>query len=159
MTGALGAAQVGIQSSQNGIQSQLASPNDPLTLHLAKMSRSQLNEIMSEMKVCISENFTFLFWISLIASEFLDYWYIYCLIWWQLMATQNKEQARQLLLTKPQLLKALFQVFIYCLPLGIVVFLWHFLSVPCVHYAHVPIYVCGFYFRLLYIFAWWAFCS
>lgn len=76
MTGALGAAQVGIQSNQNGIQSQLASPNDPLTLHLAKMSRNQLNEIMSEMK---------------------------------LMATQNKEQARQLLLAKPPLLKALFQ--------------------------------------------------
>lgn len=46
------------------------------------------------------------------------------------MATQNKEQARQLLLAKPQLLKALFQVFIYCIPLGIVVFSWHFLSVP-----------------------------
>lgn len=66
MTGALGAAQVGVQSNQNGIQSQLASPNDPLTLHLAKMSRNQLNEIMSEMKVCILENFMFLFWISLI---------------------------------------------------------------------------------------------
>lgn len=69
------------------------------------------------------------------------------------MATQNKEQARQLLLAKPQLLKALFQVFIYCLPLGIVVFSWHFLSVPCIHYAHVPIYVCGFYYRVLYIFS------
>lgn len=67
------------------------------------------------------------------------------------MATQNKEQARQLLLAKPQLLKALFQVYIYCLPLGIVVFSWHFLSV--LHYAHVPIYVCGFYYRVLYIFS------
>lgn len=67
------------------------------------------------------------------------------------MATQNKEQARQLLLAKPPLLKALFQVFIYCLPLGIVVFSWHFLSV--LHYAHVPIYVCGFYYRVLYIFS------
>lgn len=67
------------------------------------------------------------------------------------MATQNKEQARQLLVAKPQLLKALFQVYIYCLPLGIVVFSWHFLSV--LHYAHVPIYVCGFYYRVLYIFS------
>ncbi|KAJ0025064.1 hypothetical protein Pint_07836 [Pistacia integerrima] len=76
MTGALGGAQVGIQSNQNGVQSQLASANDPLTLHLAKMSRSQLNDIMSELK---------------------------------LMASQNKELSRQLLLAKPQLLKALFQ--------------------------------------------------
>lgn len=67
------------------------------------------------------------------------------------MATQNKEQARQLLVAKPQLLKALFQVFVYCLPLGIVVFSWRFLSV--LHYAHVPIYVCGFYYRVLYIFS------
>ena len=69
------------------------------------------------------------------------------------MATQNKEQARQLLLAKPPLLKALFQVFIYCLPLGILVFTWHFLSVPRIHYAHVPIDVCGFYYRVLYIFS------
>ncbi|XP_044475597.1 cleavage stimulating factor 64-like isoform X3 [Mangifera indica] len=76
MTGALGGAQVGILSNQNGVQSQVASANDPLTLHLAKMSRSQLNDIMSELKS---------------------------------MATQNKELTRQLLLAKPQLLKALFQ--------------------------------------------------
>lgn len=46
MTGALGGGQVGTQSNQSG-------PSDPLTLHLAKMSRNQLKEIMSEMKVCI----------------------------------------------------------------------------------------------------------
>ncbi|PON48973.1 Splicing factor-like protein [Parasponia andersonii] len=69
MAGALGGAQAGMQG-------QLALTNDPLTFHLAKMSRSQLNEIMSEMK---------------------------------LMATQNKEFARQLLLARPQLPKALFQ--------------------------------------------------
>ncbi|KAM1348435.1 hypothetical protein ACFX13_002718 [Malus domestica] len=69
MAGALGGAQ-------SGLQNQLASPNDPLTLHLAKMSRGQLNQIMSELKV---------------------------------IATQNKELARQLLLARPQLPKALFQ--------------------------------------------------
>ncbi|KAF5444505.1 hypothetical protein F2P56_033631 [Juglans regia] len=67
MAGALGGAQAGIQS---------ALANDPLTLRLAKMSRSQLNGIISELK---------------------------------LMATQNKELARQLLIARPQLPKALFQ--------------------------------------------------
>ncbi|KAB1219920.1 NAC domain-containing protein 78 [Morella rubra] len=74
MAGALGGAQAGIQSNQNGLHSQSALANDPLTLHLAKMSRSQLNEIMSELK---------------------------------LMATQNKELSRQLLVARPQLPKAL----------------------------------------------------
>lgn len=76
MAGALGGVQAGTQSNQNGLHSQSALANDPLTLRLAKMSRSQLNEIMSELKV---------------------------------MATQNKELARQLLLARPQLPKALFQ--------------------------------------------------
>ncbi|GKU90793.1 hypothetical protein SLEP1_g4744 [Rubroshorea leprosula] len=76
MAGALGGMQVGLQSNQNGLQGQSAAANDPLTLHLAKMSRTQLNEIMSDLKK---------------------------------MATQNKEQARQLLLARPQLLKAIFQ--------------------------------------------------
>lgn len=51
MTAALGGAQTGIPSNQNGLQSQQALANDPLTLHLAKMSRSQLSEIISELKV------------------------------------------------------------------------------------------------------------
>ncbi|KDP22708.1 hypothetical protein JCGZ_01932 [Jatropha curcas] len=76
MAGALGGAQTGMQSNQNGLQSQSALASDPLTLHLAKMSRSQLNDIMSELKG---------------------------------MATKNREQARQLLLARPQLPKALFQ--------------------------------------------------
>ncbi|XP_021902654.1 cleavage stimulating factor 64 [Carica papaya] len=76
MAGALGGAQSSLQPNQNGLQNPLAPTSDPLTLHLAKMSRSQLNEIMSELKI---------------------------------MATRNKEQARQLLLARPQLLKALFQ--------------------------------------------------
>ncbi|KAJ9146049.1 hypothetical protein P3X46_028364 [Hevea brasiliensis] len=76
MAGTLGGAQTGMQSNQNGLQSQSALASDPLTLHLAKMSRSQLTDIMLELKV---------------------------------MATQNKEQARQLLLARPQLPKALFQ--------------------------------------------------
>lgn len=53
MTAALGGAQSGIQPNQNGMQSQSALTNDPLTLHLAKMSRSQLTEIISELKVNI----------------------------------------------------------------------------------------------------------
>ncbi|KAF2297495.1 hypothetical protein GH714_024391 [Hevea brasiliensis] len=77
MAGALGGAQTGMLANQNGLQSQSALASDPLTLHLAKMSRSQLNDIMSELKV---------------------------------MATQNRELARQLLLARPQLPKALFQL-------------------------------------------------
>ncbi|KAK4601596.1 hypothetical protein RGQ29_010956 [Quercus rubra] len=76
MAGTLGGAQAGMQSNPNGLHSQSALANDPLTLHLAKMSRSQLNEIMFELKA---------------------------------MATQNKELARQLLVARPQLPKALFQ--------------------------------------------------
>ncbi|KAI4346569.1 hypothetical protein L6164_007454 [Bauhinia variegata] len=76
MAAALGGAQSGIQSNQNGLQSQSALAHDPLTLHLAKMSRSQLNDMISELKA---------------------------------MATQHKELARQLLLSRPQLPKALFQ--------------------------------------------------
>ncbi|KHN00771.1 Cleavage stimulation factor subunit 2 [Glycine soja] len=63
-------------NDRNREQSQSALAHDPLTLHLAKMSRSQLTEIISELKG---------------------------------MATQNKELARQLLLSRPQLPKALFQ--------------------------------------------------
>ncbi|GAV82902.1 RRM_1 domain-containing protein/CSTF2_hinge domain-containing protein [Cephalotus follicularis] len=76
MSRVLGGSQAGIQSNQNGLQRQSASNNDPLTLLLAKMSRSQLNEILSELKA---------------------------------ITMQNKEMARQLLLARPQLLKALFQ--------------------------------------------------
>ncbi|KAB2025150.1 hypothetical protein ES319_D06G132000v1 [Gossypium barbadense] len=76
MAGALGGAQAGLQPNQNVLPNQSAPASDPLTLHLAKMSRSQLNEIMSELKK---------------------------------MATRNKELARELLLSKPQLLKAIFQ--------------------------------------------------
>ncbi|KAL5560071.1 hypothetical protein UlMin_036282 [Ulmus minor] len=75
MAETLGGAQAGMQSHV-GLQGQSAMASDPLTLHLAKMSRNRLNEIMSELK---------------------------------LMATQNKELARQLLLARPQLPKALFQ--------------------------------------------------
>ncbi|XP_073223793.1 cleavage stimulating factor 64 isoform X2 [Cicer arietinum] len=76
MTAALGGSQSAIQSNQNGLQNQSALANDPLTLHMAKMSRSQLTEIISELKG---------------------------------MATHNKDLARQLLLSRPQLPKALFQ--------------------------------------------------
>ncbi|CAN8235475.1 unnamed protein product [Cochlearia groenlandica] len=73
MAGALGGPQVGSQFGQSTVQ---ARASDPLTLHLATMSRSQLTEIISSVK---------------------------------LMATQNKDQARQLLVSSPQLLKAVFQ--------------------------------------------------
>ncbi|XVF63215.1 hypothetical protein PTKIN_Ptkin09bG0069900 [Pterospermum kingtungense] len=76
MAGALGGVQAGLQPNQNALPSQPVPASDPLTLHLAKMSRSQLNEIMSGLKK---------------------------------MATENKELARQLLLAKPQLSKAIFQ--------------------------------------------------
>ncbi|KAH9615798.1 hypothetical protein KSS87_006603 [Heliosperma pusillum] len=75
MAGALGGPQIS-QIIQNGLQNQAPVGNDPLTHHLAKMSRSQLNQIVHEMKV---------------------------------LATQNKEFARQILLASPQLPKALFQ--------------------------------------------------
>lgn len=76
MAGALGGVQAGLQRNQHALPSQPVPASDPLTLHLAKMSRSQLNGIISELKK---------------------------------MATQNKELARELLLAKPQLLKAVFQ--------------------------------------------------
>ncbi|KFK41601.1 cleavage stimulating factor 64 [Arabis alpina] len=72
MAGALGGPQVSSQFTQGTLQ---VPASDPLTLHLAKMSRSQLSEIVLSVK---------------------------------LMATQNKEQARQLLVARPQLLKAVF---------------------------------------------------
>ncbi|KAI3919924.1 hypothetical protein MKW98_001180 [Papaver atlanticum] len=76
MAGALGSAQNGAMSQQNGLPGQFGLGSDQLTHYLAKMSRNQMFEIMSEMKA---------------------------------MATQNKELARQLLLSSPQLPKALFQ--------------------------------------------------
>ncbi|KAF8062820.1 hypothetical protein N665_1195s0007 [Sinapis alba] len=69
MAGALGGPQVGLQSALQ------VPASDPLTLHLAKMSRTQLSEIITSIK---------------------------------LMATQNKEEARQLLVSRPQLLKSVF---------------------------------------------------
>ncbi|XP_073299501.1 cleavage stimulating factor 64-like isoform X2 [Primulina huaijiensis] len=76
MAGAIGAAQTANSSDQIGLQTQALSGIDPLTRHLAKMSRNQLTEIMAELKA---------------------------------MATQNKEEVRQVLLAIPNLPKALFQ--------------------------------------------------
>ncbi|KZV46346.1 cleavage stimulating factor 64 [Dorcoceras hygrometricum] len=76
MAGAIGAPQNASSSDQIGLQTQALSGIDPLTRHLAKMSRNQLIEIMAELKA---------------------------------MATQNKEQALQVLLAIPNLAKALFQ--------------------------------------------------
>ncbi|KAE8701848.1 Cleavage stimulating factor 64 [Hibiscus syriacus] len=51
---ALGGVQAGLQ--QKAFLGQPAPATDPLTLHLAKMSRSQLNEIMSELKKMATQN-------------------------------------------------------------------------------------------------------
>ncbi|PRQ24527.1 putative nucleotide-binding alpha-beta plait domain-containing protein [Rosa chinensis] len=56
MAGALGGPQAVLQSNQNGLQNQSALANDPLTLHLAKMSRSQLTQIISEVKGMAIQN-------------------------------------------------------------------------------------------------------
>lgn len=53
MAGALGAAQMGSSLTQTGLHNQFGSGIDPLSLYLSKMSRSQLYEIISDMKVCI----------------------------------------------------------------------------------------------------------
>ncbi|KAL6321069.1 hypothetical protein AAG906_012059 [Vitis piasezkii] len=53
MAGALGGAQAGSKSKQNGFQSQPMLESDPLTLHLEKMSRNQLNEVISDLKAQI----------------------------------------------------------------------------------------------------------
>ncbi|KAL8474492.1 hypothetical protein ACS0TY_031087 [Phlomoides rotata] len=76
MGGALGSAQNATTSNEMGLQNQSLLGTDPLTHHLAKMSRSQLTDIVSELKA---------------------------------IATQNKEQAQQLLLAFPNFPKALFQ--------------------------------------------------
>ncbi|KAK1300215.1 Zinc finger CCCH domain-containing protein 25 [Acorus calamus] len=57
MTGALGKPQTGsTYMSQNGFPGQSGIGNDPLTQYLAKMSRHQLYEIMSEMKALATHN-------------------------------------------------------------------------------------------------------
>ncbi|WCJ24894.1 cleavage stimulating factor 64 [Euphorbia peplus] len=55
MSGALGGVQTGVHSNQS-LHSQSALASDPLTLHLAKMSRFQLNDIVSEMKAMAQQN-------------------------------------------------------------------------------------------------------
>lgn len=56
MAGALGGPQVGRKGNQNALHSQALLGSDPLTLHLAKMSRSQLNDILSELKAMATED-------------------------------------------------------------------------------------------------------
>lgn len=52
MARALGGSQISqLPVMQNGLHNFSGLGNDPLTQYLAKMSRQQLNEIMSEMKV------------------------------------------------------------------------------------------------------------
>ncbi|KAF7126646.1 hypothetical protein RHSIM_Rhsim11G0089600 [Rhododendron simsii] len=56
MAGVLGGAQASRELNLNGLQGQAASYSDPLTLNLAKMSRNQLNEVMSELKVMATQS-------------------------------------------------------------------------------------------------------
>lgn len=51
MAGALGSAQTASMPNQIGLQNPSLLGSDPLTRHLAKMSRSQLTEVLSELKV------------------------------------------------------------------------------------------------------------
>ncbi|XP_031113077.1 cleavage stimulating factor 64 isoform X1 [Ipomoea triloba] len=100
MAGALGAAQMGSSLTQTGLHNQFGSGIDPLSLYLSKMSRSQLYEIISDMKA---------------------------------IATQNKEQARQILHTVPNLSKAIFQA---QLMLGLVT--PQMLQMPNIRQSSVP---------------------
>lgn len=52
MAQSLGSAQTGGVSNQIGMHGRPTLGSDPLTLHLSKMSRNQLIEVISEMKVC-----------------------------------------------------------------------------------------------------------
>ncbi|KAI7996453.1 Cleavage stimulating factor 64 [Camellia lanceoleosa] len=56
MAGVLGGAQGRREMNQNGLQGQPALYSDLFTLHLAKMSRNQLNEVMFELKVMAMQN-------------------------------------------------------------------------------------------------------
>lgn len=51
MAGALGAAQTASIPNQTGLQNLSLLGTDPLTRHLAKLSRSQLTEVLAEFKV------------------------------------------------------------------------------------------------------------
>ena len=53
MAGALGSGQSNSNISQNGIQSQPTLGTDPLTLHLAKIPKARLTEVLNEVKVRI----------------------------------------------------------------------------------------------------------
>lgn len=56
MAGALGGSQTTGSSLQNGFQNQSSAGNDPLTHYLAKMSKFQLNEVLSELKTLATNN-------------------------------------------------------------------------------------------------------
>ncbi|KAI4364970.1 hypothetical protein MLD38_021001 [Melastoma candidum] len=56
MTGALGGPQVGSFLNENGFQSHSTIAGDPLTLHLANMSKNQLSEVLSELKGFATRN-------------------------------------------------------------------------------------------------------
>ncbi|KAH7681025.1 cleavage stimulation factor subunit 2 protein [Dioscorea alata] len=56
MAGALGGSQTLGSSLQNGSQNQSSAGNDPLTHYLAKMSKFQLNEVLSELKTLATNN-------------------------------------------------------------------------------------------------------
>lgn len=53
MAGALGGAQIATKQTQIGLENQPGFGSDPLTMHLSKMSRNQLIDIISELKVSV----------------------------------------------------------------------------------------------------------
>ena len=54
MAGALGGAQIAAKPTQFGLENQPGFGSDPLTMHLSKMSRNQLIDIIAELKVSVS---------------------------------------------------------------------------------------------------------
>lgn len=82
--------------------------NDPLTNHLAGMSKHQLYEVMVQMKVCNMWSYWYLELVAQIRKWWCYWRNVY--IWIQTMIQQNQQQARQVLMANPQLTKAIFQV-------------------------------------------------
>lgn len=55
MAGALGGAQIATKQTQIGLENQPGFGSDPLTMHLSKMSKNQLIDIISELKVSTAQ--------------------------------------------------------------------------------------------------------
>ncbi|KAL9254980.1 Cleavage stimulating factor 64-like protein [Drosera capensis] len=71
MAGALGVPQSCGNVSQTNLHNQPVLGQDPLTLHLAKMSRRQLTQVISDMKLLSSQNKEIARQLLLLCPEFL----------------------------------------------------------------------------------------